>query len=92
MSRPKKLSVTGLARLQGFVFFVFGLAAGVLYSFGGFIYDLFNGSLGVGTALAFFALPIMPILFASVGLVLGGVTAFVYNLLSRWIEDIKLEL
>ena len=62
---------------------VLGLVAGIFYSFGGFFFELFTGSLNEGTALAFLALLGMPLLFAASGFVAGAVVAIIYNLASR---------
>ena len=40
MARLKKIRVLSLAKLQGILFAYVGLLCGILYSFGGFIYDL----------------------------------------------------
>lgn len=49
-----------------------GLACGVIYAFGGLIYDLATVGLNQGTALAFLALVGMPALGAALGFVLGA--------------------
>ena len=40
MARLKKIRVLSLAKLQGILWVYVGLLCGILYSFGGFIYDL----------------------------------------------------
>ena len=70
-----------------------GLIAGILYSFGGAIYDLLtSGTVNWGTALAFLALIGMPILFATFGFLVGLIEAFLYNLFARRIGGIELEI
>jgi hypothetical protein len=54
-----------------------GLACGVLYSVGGFIYDLLTVGLNWGTALAFMALVGMPLLFGAFGFASGALFALV---------------
>lgn len=54
-----------------------GLACGVLYSFGGLIYDLLTVGLNWGTALAFMALVGMPVLFGAFGFICGALYALV---------------
>jgi hypothetical protein len=56
-----------------------GLVCGVLYSVGGFFYDLFTVGLNGGTALAFLALAGMPALFGVVGLIVGFLVAGAAN-------------
>ena len=61
-----------------------GLLAGILYSFGGFLYELATNSLNTGTALAFFALVGMPAIFGACGFALGLVEALLFNIFARW--------
>ena len=84
MARLKKVRLLSLAKLQGILFAYVGLLCGILYSFGGFIYDLVTtGSLNLGTALAFFAIVGMPLSFAFFGFIAGVILAVLYNLFSR---------
>ena len=84
MAKLKKIRIFSLAKLQGILFSYVGLLCGIFYSFGGFIYDLATtGSLNLGTALAFFALIGMPLIFASFGFIVGIILAVLYNLFSR---------
>ena len=57
-----------LARWMAYV----GLACGVLYSFGGLVVDLLTIGLNWGTAMAFMALVGMPMIFGTVGFVVGA--------------------
>ena len=68
-----------------------GLIAGILYAFGGAIYELLTGSLNSGTALAFLALIGMPIVFAIFEFVAGAVGAFLYNLVARWFGGLEMD-
>ena len=93
MARLKKIRIFSLAKLQGILFSYVGLLCGILYSFGGFIYDLATtGSLNLGTALAFFALIGMPLIFASFGFIVGLILAVLYNLFSRLFGEANLDL
>ena len=93
MASLKKIRLRSLAKLQGILFAYVGLLFGILYSFGGFIYDLVTtGSLNLGTALAFFALIGMPLLFASFGFVAGLILAVLYNLFSGWFGGVDIDL
>ena len=77
-----------------------GLIAGILYSFGGAIYDVLvskewitsasTPGVGWGTALAFLALIAMPIMFATFGFIAGVLGAFLYNLVARWVGGIEM--
>jgi len=59
-----------------------GLIAGILYAFGGAIYELLTGTLNSGAALAFFALVGMPIIFAAFGFLAGALGALLYDLVA----------
>lgn len=49
-----------------------GLACGIVYAFGGLVYDLMTIGLNPGTALAFLALVGMPLMFGAAGYVAGA--------------------
>ena len=93
MAKLKKIRIFSLAKLQGILFSYVGLLCGIFYSFGGFIYDLATtGSLNLGTALAFFALIGMPLIFASFGFIVGIILAVLYNLFSRLFGGANIDL
>ena len=93
MAKLKKIRIFSLAKLQSILFSYVGLLCGILYSFGGFIYDLATtGSLNLGTALAFFALIGMPLIFASFGFIVGIILAVLYNLFSRLFGGANIDL
>ena len=75
----KKLGVLSFAKFQAMLLALAGLLAGVLYSVGGLIVDLFTVGLNCGTSLAFLALVGMPIIFAAIGLVVGLIEAVLYT-------------
>lgn len=86
MLKPKKVGIYDLAKPFAVAMSVLGLVAGVLYGVGGAIYDLFNGQLGFGTILAFFAIIGMPLIFATCGFVVGVIAAVLNNLVASWIN------
>ena len=93
MAKLKKIRIFSLAKLQSILFSYVGLLCGILYSFGGFIYDLATtGSLNLGTALAFFALIGMPLIFASFGFIVGLILAVLYNLFSRLFGEANIDI
>ena len=75
MPKLRRIGVLFSAKLQAILMAFIGLIAGILYSFGGAIYELFTGTLNSGTALAFFALIGMPAMFAAFGFVAGFAAA-----------------
>ena len=92
MAKLKRIGVVFSAKLQGIVMAVAGLIAGILYAFGGAIYELFTGTLNSGTALAFFALIGMPLLFGLAGCVAGAIGALFYNFVAKWFGGIEIDL
>jgi len=68
-----------------------GLIAGILYAFGGAIYELLTGTLNSGTALALLALIDMPLSFAIIGFIAGAIGAFLYNFFERWVGGIEMD-
>ena len=86
---------------------VVGMAAGILYAFGGALYDALvtlgwvasaeagswsTPGLGWGTVLAFGALIGMPVMFAVAGLAAGAVGALLYNIVARRVGGVVLHL
>lgn len=92
MARLKKIKIIPFALFQGLLGGHVGLLLGIIYSVGGFFYDLITtGGLNYGTALAFLALLGMPAIFAAVGFVLGIIEAILFNLLASWYGGIQLD-
>lgn len=91
MAKLTRLGVLFTAKLLGVAMTVAGLIAGILYAFGGALYELFTGSLNTGTVLAFGALIGMPIIFGAAGFVAGAVAAVLYNIAAKWFGGIELD-
>lgn len=93
MARLNKINVFSLAKFQAILLAPVGLIAGIIYSFGGLIYDIITtGTVNFGTALAFFALIAMPVIFAGFGFILGLLEALLYNLFTNRFIRIDLDL
>ena len=92
MNKSNKLRVFPFAKFKAVLLAMVGLLAGIFYSFGGAIYDLLSiGSMNSGTALAFFALFGMPIIFAAFGIILGLLEAYLFNIFTNWFGGINLD-
>lgn len=92
-TKVNKLAVLSFAKFQAVLTSLIGLIAGILYSFGGAIFDLVTtGSVNWGTALAFLALLGMPILFGTFGFIIGIVEAILYNIITKRCGGIALEI
>lgn len=86
----KKISLISIAKFQAILFCLLGFLAGGCYSFGGLIYDWWTTGLNWGTALAFFSLIGMPLIFGCFGLVVGFTQGILYNIFRKWIGPISL--
>jgi predicted exporter len=92
MATLKRIGVIFSAKLFGILMAIAGMIAGVLYSVGGFLYELFTGTLNSGTILAFGALIGMPLIFAATGVIGGAIFAPIYNLIARKTGGIQADL
>jgi len=93
MVKVINIGVLSFAKFQGFLLLLLGGIAGILYSFGGLIYDLFiTGTVNWGTALAFFALLGMPIIFGVFGFFIGILEAILYNMFASQFGGLFLEI
>ena len=91
MAKIEKINVFSLAKFQAVLAAHLGLLAGIIYSFGGLIYDLLTIGLNFGTLLAFMALVGMPLIFAAAGFLLGVFEAILFNLLGRTYGGMKVD-
>jgi hypothetical protein len=91
MAKLRKIGVLSSSKFSGALMAFIGLIAGILYSFGGAIYDLLTTGANLGTALAFLALIGMPIIFAIPGFVLGAIGALLYNLVAGWVGGMEMD-
>lgn len=104
MSKRKYLNPLSLARFQSILFGLLGLLAGVIYSFGGFTFDLLvtfgtlspeamgTPGLSIGTLLAFGALIGMPLLGILCGWILGFIEAIIYNAYAKTFGGIHIDV
>lgn len=101
MAKLKKLSPLSFARFQAVLGALLGLAAGIIYSFGGLTIDTLvtlgwvatteTPGLSYGTVLAFGTLVGMPLIGLVAGLAAGFISAILYNLFTRWFGGIELD-
>ena len=92
MKTSGKIKILSFAKFQALLMVLLGFVAGIIYSFGGVIYDLAStGSLNMGSGLAFFALVGMPVSFGLFGFVLGLVEAVLFSFSTRWFGWVELD-
>jgi hypothetical protein len=93
MVKLKKINVLALAKFQAIILAPVGMITGIIYSFGGTIYDLIQtGSVNFGTALAYVALVVQPIMFAIAGFALGIIEALLFNLIAKIFGGINIDM
>jgi hypothetical protein len=92
MAKINKIGVVSSAKLLGAMMLIIGLIAGILYSGIGVIVDALGRGLNGGTALAFLALIGMPLIFATSGVLVGAIGAFLYNLVAGWVGGIEMDV
>lgn len=104
MARIKRIGMFSFVKLRVVFMAVIGLAAGIVYSFGGLLVDALvsigwvsataaaTSGLSYGTLLAFGALIGMPIIAAVFGLVLGFFEVLIYKLIIHWCGGIDLHI
>ena len=79
MARLSHISPRSAAIHTGISAAVLGLIPGVLYAFGGAVFDMSMGGPNAGTLMAFGALIGMPLYFGVVSAIIGGLGAWIYN-------------
>lgn len=92
VAKLKRIGVVFSAKLHAIQWGCAGLVCGILYAFGGFIYELITGTLNSGTVLAFGALIGMPLTFAAFGSAAGAIGAVLYNIVARQFGGIELDV
>ena len=91
MTNKQQLNILAVAQLQCIFFLLIGAICGMIYAFGGLLIDSLvslgwasaeywsTPGLSYGSILAMGALVGMPLIFGSIGFVLGIAEAFLYN-------------
>jgi hypothetical protein len=101
MTKIKTIGVLSFAKFQALLGALLGFVAGIIYSFGGLAIDALvtlgwitssdTPGLSYGTILAFGALFGMPLIGLLAGLVLGFISALLYNQYAKWFGGISLD-
>lgn len=91
MTKLKRLEVLSVAKLQAVLMAVIGLITGIFYALLGAAFSVLAGPAGLGGGLGFFAIIVLPIIYAVIGFILGAISAFLYNLIAGWVGGIEIE-
>ncbi len=92
MAKLKRIGIFFLAKLQAMAMAILGLLAGILYSIGGFFYELSNDPPNTDSAFAFLAPVGMLLIFSVVGIVAGAIEWILYKLFARFYGGIELDI
>jgi len=93
MAKIKKIGVKSLAKILGVTYAVMGFIGGLFFT----IMFVFNGTDGFDVKSMAFILGIgapifLPIFYGILGFLAGLVTAWLYNLMARWVGGVELEI
>ena len=97
MQRVKSFNVMSVAKISALCygamglifipfFLLFGAIAGMAGKEAGGPGQAFGAVFGLGMAV------MMPVIYAVMGFIMGALGAFVYNLISKWVGGIEVEL
>ena len=94
----KRVGPFSLAKILGIIYAVFGFIVGIFFSF----FVLMGMVLGsvikdspepiVGVILGFGSVVAFPIFYGIIGFIAGLITAGIYNIISRWVGGIEVDL
>ena len=90
----KRLKVWPMSRIYAVLMAIMGFILGIFY----FILGRVSSSLGISSQetelfikFGAAAIIILPIIYGLLGLVLGALSAFLYNLVARWVGGIEIQ-
>jgi hypothetical protein len=94
MVKVKKVGILSLANILGILYAILGFIFGVFASMISFLgiafgepeMGLFGALFGMG------AIILLPIFYGAIGWIGGIVTAFLYNLITKWIGGLEIEV
>jgi len=103
MSKPvklKRIGVLSLAKFYAIMMGIMGLIIGIFIAFiaiissisGSIATSTASGQLGLFAGLGFLGIVIIPLFYATLGFIIGVVSAFLYNLIAGWIGGIEVEI
>ena len=91
----KRIGPMSCAKISGLLYALLGLIAGVFLSFFSLLLGsvaseysgggMFTGLFGIG------AIIFLPIFYGLLGFVMGGISAWIYNLVAGWVGGLEME-
>ena len=88
----KRVGVLSLAKIETIIAAIFGLLLGIFYG----IFSSFLNSSASTTNNSFvfgwWGVIIFPVLYGLIGFIAGAIGALLYNLISKWVGGVELDL
>lgn len=90
----KKVGVLSLAKIIGFLYAVIGLVIGIIFSLISLIGLFMDSGSATRPEIIFgvVAFVVIPVLYGVGGFLGGLLTAYLYNLFSKWVGGIEIEV
>jgi hypothetical protein len=91
----RKVGVLSLAKIETILMAIFGLILGLFY---GILSSFVNSTEYAASAtdssliLGWWSVLVFPVLYAILGFVAGAIGALLYNMVSRWVGGVELDL
>jgi hypothetical protein len=97
MKEIKRIGIMSMAKIYGLSMAILGFVIGIFVGFIMFFLGTYVGSDGpfsrfLGPGLGIVGFIFMPVLYGILGLLFGGFSALIYNLLASWVGGIEIEL
>jgi len=88
----KKIEVLSAAKISAAMGVVGGLLAAILFAIPSLIFGSLMDAGGFGVGMGVGAIIFLPIMYGIAGFIGGAIYAFVYNIVSKWVGGIEIEL
>ena len=91
MAKLTKIGVLSLAKIYAVMFGLAGLVLGVFSAVASLLLGAAAQSLGAGANLGLIAVIVMPLIYALIGLILGALTALLFNVAAKRMGGLEVD-
>jgi high-affinity nickel permease len=88
----RKVGVLSLAKIETILMAIFGLILGLFYGIASSFVNLTESATSNSLVLGWWSVLVFPVLYAIIGFVAGAIGALLYNIISRWVGGVELDL
>jgi|WetSurMetagenome_2_1015567.scaffolds.fasta_scaffold251144_2 hypothetical protein len=91
----RKVGVLSMAKIETILMAIFGLILGLFYGIASsFVNSTEYADVATDSSLmlGWWSILVFPILYAIIGFIAGAIGALLYNMVSRWVGGIELDL